>query len=75
MRKAAVRCPSQEMLGKIRRARAAIVYQTPRTKQCPYCRRNSIIVFDDTRGHVQAKCKFCGKETVFNVLSMRHVPR
>lgn len=33
----------------------------------------------DTRGHVEAKCKKCGRITVFNVLSMRrlrhHLPK
>jgi len=65
--------PSTEMVVKIRRARSAIAEQKPRTIKCPYCRHNSIIVFDDTRGHVQAKCKICGKETVFDVLSMRRM--
>ena len=40
-----------------------------------YCRHNSIIVFEDTRGHVQTKCKACGRETVFNVLEMRRLRR
>ena len=35
----------------------------------------SIIVFEDTRGHVQTKCKACGRETVFNVLEMRRLRR
>lgn len=38
-----------------------------------YCGHNSIAVFEDTRGHVQAKCKACGRETVFDVLSMRRL--
>lgn len=63
--------PSAEMLVKIRMARNAIASQKPRMVKCPYCKHNSIIVFEDTRGHVQAKCKACGRETVFNVLSMR----
>ena len=41
--------------------------------ECPYCNSKSIRVFEDTRGHVQTKCKVCGKETVFDVLSMRRV--
>ncbi len=65
--------PSTDMVVKIRRARTAIASQKPRTIKCPYCRHNSIIVFEDTRGHVQAKCKICGKETVFDVLSMRRM--
>lgn len=63
--------PSAEMLVKIRMARSAIASQKPRMVKCPYCKHNSIIVFEDTRGHVQAKCKACGRETVFDVLSMR----
>ena len=63
--------PSVEMLVKIRMARNAIASQKPRMVKCPYCKHNSIIVFEDTRGHVQAKCKACGRETVFDVLSMR----
>ena len=63
--------PSAEMLVKIRMARNAIASQKPRMVKCPYCKHNSIIVFEDTRGLVQAKCKACGRETVFDVLSMR----
>ncbi|GAA6520563.1 hypothetical protein K440107A6_04310 [Lawsonibacter asaccharolyticus] len=40
-----------------------------------YEQYNSIIVFEDTRGHVQTKCKACGRETVFNVLEMRRLRR
>ena len=63
--------PSAEMLVKIRMARNSIASQKPRMVKCPYCKHNSIIVFEDTRGHVQAKCKAYGRETVFDVLSMR----
>ena len=71
--------PSAEMQMKIRMARHAISSQKMRMVKCPYCHHNSIAVFEDTRGHVQAKCKVCGRETVFDVLSMRrlllHLPR
>lgn len=65
--------PSAEMQIKIKRARHAIVGQKMRTVGCPYCKHNSIVVFEDTRGHVQAKCKRCGRETIFDVLSMRRL--
>lgn len=65
--------PSAEMQIKIKRARLAISNQKMRMVKCPYCGHNSIAVFEDTRGHVQAKCKQCGRETVFNVLSMRRL--
>ena len=67
--------PSAEMQIKIIRAKDAIASQKSRTVRCPYCRHNSIIVFEDTRGHVQTKCKTCGRETVFNVLKMRRLRR
>lgn len=65
--------PSAEMQMKIQMARHAISSQKMRMVKCPYCHHNSIAVFEDTRGHVQAKCKQCGRETVFNVLSMRRL--
>lgn len=63
--------PSEEMMEKIRKARHAIANQKTRMVKCPFCGHNSIAVFEDTRGHVQAKCKLCGRETVFDVLSIR----
>ena len=65
--------PSLEMQEKIKRARHAIASQKTRMVKCPYCQHNTIVVFEDTRGHVQAKCKRCGRETVFDVLSMRRL--
>ena len=49
--------PSPEMQEKIRRARSAIVNQKMRMVKCPYCGHNAIAVFEDSRGHIQAKCK------------------
>ncbi len=43
--------PSPEMQFKIKRARHAISSQKKRLIKCPYCRHNSIVVFEDTRGH------------------------
>ena len=65
--------PSAEMQMKIQRARHAISSQKMRMVKCPYCGHNSIAVFEDTRGHVETKCKKCGKVTVFDVLSMRKI--
>ena len=47
--------------------------QKPRYIKCPYCQHNSIVVYEDTRGHVEKKCNKCGKVTVFDVLSMRKI--
>lgn len=65
--------PSAEMMGKIIRARQAIAEQKPRFIKCPYCQHNSIVVYEDTRGHVETKCKKCGKVTVFDVMNMRRI--
>lgn len=66
-----VTTPSPEVMEKVVRAREAIASQKPRYLKCPYCGHNTIVVYDDTRGHVEAKCKKCGRITVFDVLSMR----
>ena len=60
-----------EMMQKIRCSSDEVSGQKSRFIKCPYCNSKSIRVFEDTRGHVQTKCKVCGKETVFDVLSMR----
>ena len=65
--------PSPELMMKVHRARAAVASQKQRKIRCPYCHHNTIVVFEDTRGHVQSKCKLCGTETVFDVLSMRRM--
>ena len=65
--------PSPEMLEKIVRARTAIASQKERNLKCPYCLHIAITVYEDTRGHVEVKCKKCGRVTVFNVLSMRRL--
>ena len=65
--------PPDELQRKIAKAREAIANQKPRVLKCPYCKHNSIIVYGDTRGHVQSKCSKCGRTTVFDVLSMRRV--
>ena len=65
--------PSPEMQTKIQRARRAISCQRMRMVKCPYCGHNAIAVFEDSSGLVRAKCKACGRETVFDVLSMRRL--
>ena len=64
---------SPEMQQKIINARTAISTQKERNIKCPYCLHNAITVYEDTRGHVESKCKKCGRITVFNVLSMRRL--
>ena len=70
-----VTTPSAEVMEKVIRAREAIASQQHRIIRCPYCQRNAIVVFQDARGHIQTKCKHCGKEVVFDVLNMRRPRR
>ncbi len=65
--------PSEELKQKIIRARIAISTQKQRFLLCPYCRHKAIAVFEDTRGHVEAKCSKCGRTTAFDVLNMRRL--
>ena len=65
--------PSEEMKQKIIRARLAISTQKQRFLLCPYCKHKALRVFDDTRGHVEAKCTKCGRTTAFDVLNMRRL--
>ena len=73
MRPVKIQEPTSELQAKIVRARIAIASQQPRIIKCPYCHRNLIVVFEDTVGHVQTKCKNCGHETVLDLVNMRRV--
>ncbi len=76
MRKSDIRTqkPPPDLDIKIRRAREAIVNQEPRFLKCPYCKHNSLAVYNDARGHVESKCSKCGQITVFDVVNMRRTP-
>ncbi len=63
--------PSSDMMVKIIAAVNAVSNQKERKVRCPVCKHNTIIVYDDTRGHVKTKCKRCNNEVVIDVLNMR----
>ena len=65
--------PSEELKQKIIQARIAISTQKQRFLLCPYCKHKAIAVFEDTRGHVEAKCSKCGRTTPFDVVNMRRL--
>ncbi len=73
MRSCSVCVPSQEMMMKINRAIEAVATQTERKIKCPLCLHNTIIVYQDTRGHVKTKCNRCRKSVVIDVASMRRM--
>jgi DNA-directed RNA polymerase subunit RPC12/RpoP len=58
--------PSSEMMRKLYAAKTAVAAQNARVLKCPYCGRSALIVFDDTFGHIQTKCKGCGYEVIFD---------
>ena len=43
--------------------------------QIKIIRAKDAVASQKPRGHVQTKCKACGRETVFNVLEMRRLRR
>lgn len=63
---------SDEILEKIRKNSAGTKSLKTRNLKCPYCNHLSIVVFEDSRGHVQAKCRKCGKESIYNVMLRRN---
>lgn len=67
--------PSTEMLIKMIRAKDETSNMEKRTVRCPYCQHSALIVYADARGHVQTKCKNCGHEVLFDVVSMRRIKR
>ena len=57
----------RESLIKIRRNTAGTDGLHTRSLRCPYCNHRSILVFEDSAGHVQTKCTKCGRESIYNV--------
>jgi hypothetical protein len=61
----------ETVLEKIRRHKAGTEDLKTRALKCHYCEHKAIIVYEDSRGHVQAKCKCCNRESVYNVVLRR----
>lgn len=73
MRKIVARTPSPEMQEKMKKAVRAVRDQKKRVIRCPYCQHSGIVIFEDTRGHIQTKCTCCKKEVVVDVMNMRRL--
>ncbi|MDR1892205.1 MAG: hypothetical protein LBQ48_04285 [Oscillospiraceae bacterium] len=63
---------SPEALEKIRRHREGTENLKSRLAECHFCGHNSIVLFEDSRGHVQAKCSVCREESVYNAVLCRN---
>jgi ribosomal protein S27E len=61
----------ESVLMKIRKHAAGSEALSFRKMPCHYCEHKTIIVYEDSRGHIGAKCKKCGKEGIYNVLLRR----
>ena len=59
---------SEYTLAKIRKHAYGTENMKSRMIVCHYCERKAIKVFEDSRGHVGAKCKKCGEESIYNVV-------
>ncbi len=63
---------SQELLAKIRKHNQGTDQLKKRKIRCHFCGHNTIFVYEDCRGHVQAKCSACGREAVYNLVLCRN---
>ena len=62
----------ESVLEKVRRHSEGAEHLKSRTLLCHYCNHKAVIVFDNSRGHIQAKCKKCGNEAIYNVVLRRN---
>ena len=62
----------ESVLARIRKHSAGTEHLKTRALNCHYCEHKTIIVYEDSRGHVKTKCKKCGVEGVYNVLLRRN---
>ena len=65
---------SEEVLEKIRRHASGTEGQKTRMIKCHYCAHKAVKVFEDSRGHIETKCKKCGEIAVYNVVLRRDGP-
>lgn len=70
-RKEQNRILTPELLARVRAERNSVAGLGRRTVRCPACRHTVLFVYDDAKGHVQAKCSRCGWETIFDLALRR----
>ncbi|MDR1892682.1 MAG: hypothetical protein LBQ48_06710 [Oscillospiraceae bacterium] len=63
---------TREALEKIRRHSDGVDRLKSRLAVCHFCGHHSIKLFEDSRGHVQAKCSVCKRESVYNAVLCRN---
>ena len=63
---------SENVLAKVRKHSAGTENLRKRTLVCHFCEHKAIVVFENSRGHVQTKCKKCNRESIYNVVFRRN---
>ena len=61
----------EEILAKLRKHSAGSESKKSRSVGCFYCGHMIIVVYEDSKGHIQAKCKKCRREAIYNVALRR----
>ncbi len=64
---------SDKTLEKIRRHEAGTEGLSYRTITCHHCEHKTIQIFEDSSGHIRAKCKKCGEESTYNLALRRMI--
>jgi len=62
----------ESVLAKIRKHSEGAENLSSRFLPCHYCKHNAIMVYADSKGHVGAKCRKCGKSAIYNVALRRN---
>ncbi len=66
---------SEKALEKVRKHEAGTEGLTSRVISCHYCEHKTIQIYEDSRGHIRAKCKKCGQESTYNLALRRMMNR
>lgn len=65
--------PNIDIMAKIQRARKIINSKPKRNIKCPYCQHTALIVYADTTGYVETKCKKCKQHVLIDLVNMRRM--
>ena len=62
---------SESVLAKIRKHSTGTETLKTRALTCHFCEHKAVIVYEDSRGHIQTKCQKCRKQSIHNVAFRR----
>ena len=61
------------LMDRIQRHSAGTEGRATRHMKCHHCEHNSIVVFENSTGYIQIKCKKCGAEGIYNLMLRRNI--